>query len=150
MVYDLNLIEPMQKVSSESQILQIFSECRVTKNDYDIFHLMKLFKLYTEGDNQLHRLRNDVTVTPDDLLTMPSVSPSVVLALTCERYYCKAAHFSVAKLSIQIGRLIHNNPFPNRVSLVFMLICTKQLQNSSHKIQRNGKKKRQLRAKCTV
>ncbi|XP_026185868.1 malate synthase-like isoform X1 [Mastacembelus armatus] len=44
MVYDLNLIEPMQK----------------------------LFKLHTEGDNQLHQLRNDVTVTTKDLLSMPS------------------------------------------------------------------------------
>ncbi|XP_042348922.1 malate synthase-like isoform X2 [Plectropomus leopardus] len=44
MVYDLSLIKPMQK----------------------------LFKLHTEGDNQLHQLRNDVTVTPDDLLSMPS------------------------------------------------------------------------------
>ncbi|XP_030595689.1 uncharacterized protein LOC115787237 [Archocentrus centrarchus] len=44
MVYDLNLIEPMQK----------------------------LFKLHTEGDNQLDQLRNDVTVFPEDLLCMPS------------------------------------------------------------------------------
>ncbi|XP_051277200.1 malate synthase-like [Dicentrarchus labrax] len=44
MVYDLSLIEPMQK----------------------------LFKLHTEGDNQLIQLRNDVTVSPDDLLSMPS------------------------------------------------------------------------------
>ncbi|XP_041653784.1 malate synthase-like isoform X2 [Cheilinus undulatus] len=44
MVYDLSLIEPMQK----------------------------LFQLHTKGDNQLHQLRNDVSVTPDDLLTMPS------------------------------------------------------------------------------
>ncbi|CAK6977360.1 malate synthase-like [Scomber scombrus] len=44
MVYDLNLIEPMQK----------------------------LFQRHTEGDNQLHQLRNDVTVTPDDLLSMPA------------------------------------------------------------------------------
>ncbi|TKS71980.1 Malate synthase [Collichthys lucidus] len=44
MVYDLNLIEPMQK----------------------------LFKFHTEDDNQLQQLRNDVTVTPDDLLSMPS------------------------------------------------------------------------------
>ncbi|XP_047441586.1 malate synthase-like [Mugil cephalus] len=44
MVYDLNLIEPMQK----------------------------LFELHSEGDNQLHQLRNDVVVTPDDLLSMPS------------------------------------------------------------------------------
>ncbi|XP_026213464.1 malate synthase-like [Anabas testudineus] len=44
MVYDLSLIEPMQK----------------------------LFKLHTEGDNQLQQLRIDVTVTPDDLLSMPS------------------------------------------------------------------------------
>uniref|UniRef100_UPI0037E96CE6 malate synthase-like n=1 Tax=Semicossyphus pulcher TaxID=241346 RepID=UPI0037E96CE6 len=44
MVYDLSLIEPMQK----------------------------LFKLHTDGDNQLHQLRHDVTVTPDDLLSMPS------------------------------------------------------------------------------
>ncbi|XP_060936291.1 malate synthase-like [Limanda limanda] len=43
MVYDLNLIEPMQT----------------------------LFKLHTDGDNQLHQLRNDVTVTPDDLLSIP-------------------------------------------------------------------------------
>nr|XP_019934855.1 PREDICTED: malate synthase, glyoxysomal-like [Paralichthys olivaceus] len=43
MVYDLNLIEPMQT----------------------------LFKLHTEGDNQLHQLRNDVTVTPEDLLSVP-------------------------------------------------------------------------------
>ncbi|XP_028271427.1 malate synthase-like [Parambassis ranga] len=44
MVYDLNLIEPMQK----------------------------LFTLHTEGDNQLHQLRHDVSVTPDDLLSMPA------------------------------------------------------------------------------
>lgn len=44
MVYDLNLIEPMQK----------------------------LFETHTEGKNQLHQLRNDVSVTPDDLLSMPS------------------------------------------------------------------------------
>uniref|UniRef100_A0A3Q3VKL7 malate synthase n=1 Tax=Mola mola TaxID=94237 RepID=A0A3Q3VKL7_MOLML len=44
MVYDLNLIEPMQK----------------------------LFKLHTQSDNQLHQLRNDVAVTADDLLSMPS------------------------------------------------------------------------------
>uniref|UniRef100_A0A3Q1BXM4 malate synthase n=1 Tax=Amphiprion ocellaris TaxID=80972 RepID=A0A3Q1BXM4_AMPOC len=44
MVYDLNLIEPMQQ----------------------------LFKLHTDGDNQLHQLRPDLTVTPDDLLSMPS------------------------------------------------------------------------------
>ncbi|XP_022612828.1 malate synthase, glyoxysomal-like isoform X2 [Seriola dumerili] len=44
MVYDLSLIEPMQK----------------------------LFQLHTDGDNQLHQLRDDVTVTPDDLLSMPS------------------------------------------------------------------------------
>ncbi|XP_071314745.1 malate synthase-like isoform X2 [Trachinotus anak] len=44
MVYDLGLIEPMQK----------------------------LFQLHTDGDNQLHCLRNDVTVTPEDLLSMPS------------------------------------------------------------------------------
>ncbi|XP_071060638.1 malate synthase-like isoform X3 [Pseudochaenichthys georgianus] len=44
MVYDLGLIEPMQK----------------------------LFQLHTEGDNQLHQLLDDVTVTPDDLLSMPS------------------------------------------------------------------------------
>ncbi|XP_059202796.1 malate synthase-like [Centropristis striata] len=44
MVYDLSLIEPMQK----------------------------LFKLHTEGENQLDQLRHDVTVTPEDLLSMPS------------------------------------------------------------------------------
>ncbi|XP_074530628.1 malate synthase-like [Halichoeres trimaculatus] len=44
MVYDLSLIEPMQK----------------------------LFELHTEGDNQLQQLRHDVTVTPEDLLSMPS------------------------------------------------------------------------------
>lgn len=44
MVYDLNLIEPMQQ----------------------------LFKIHTEGENQLHQLRNDVSVTQDDLLSMPS------------------------------------------------------------------------------
>lgn len=44
MVYDLNLIEPMQK----------------------------LFQMHTEGENQLHQLRRDVVVTPDDLLSMPS------------------------------------------------------------------------------
>uniref|UniRef100_A0A3Q4GJ30 malate synthase n=1 Tax=Neolamprologus brichardi TaxID=32507 RepID=A0A3Q4GJ30_NEOBR len=44
MVYDLNLVEPMQK----------------------------LFKVHTEGDNQLDQLRNDVTVFPEDLLSMPS------------------------------------------------------------------------------
>ncbi|XP_072252413.1 malate synthase-like [Leuresthes tenuis] len=44
MVYDLNLIEPMQE----------------------------LFRIHTRGDNQLHRLRDDVSVTPEDLLSMPS------------------------------------------------------------------------------
>uniref|UniRef100_A0A3Q1EDX0 malate synthase n=1 Tax=Acanthochromis polyacanthus TaxID=80966 RepID=A0A3Q1EDX0_9TELE len=44
MVYDLNLIEPMQQ----------------------------LFKLHTDGDNQLQQLGPDLTVTPDDLLSMPS------------------------------------------------------------------------------
>ncbi|XP_019218308.1 malate synthase-like [Oreochromis niloticus] len=44
MVYDLNLVEPMQK----------------------------LFKGHSEGDNQLDQLRNDVTVFPEDLLSMPS------------------------------------------------------------------------------
>ncbi|XP_040928660.1 malate synthase-like isoform X3 [Betta splendens] len=43
MVYDLSLIEPMQK----------------------------LFQLHTKGDNQLQQLRKDVAVTPDDLLSMP-------------------------------------------------------------------------------
>ncbi|KAM6923501.1 malate synthase-like [Xenentodon cancila] len=44
MVYDLNLIEPMQH----------------------------LFQKHTDGDNQLHLRRDDVTVTPKDLLSMPS------------------------------------------------------------------------------
>ncbi|XP_069544910.1 malate synthase-like [Brachyistius frenatus] len=44
MVYDLTLIEPMQK----------------------------LFKVHTRGDNQLQQLRDDVTVTPGDLLSMPA------------------------------------------------------------------------------
>lgn len=44
MVYDLGLIEPMQE----------------------------LFRLHTEGDNQLQQLRHDVIVSPDDLLSMPS------------------------------------------------------------------------------
>ncbi|KAM6953774.1 malate synthase-like [Aplochiton taeniatus] len=43
MVYDLNLIEPMQK----------------------------LFQIHTQCDNQLHQLREGLTVTPDDLLCMP-------------------------------------------------------------------------------
>ncbi|XP_028315224.1 malate synthase-like [Gouania willdenowi] len=43
MVYDLNLIEPMQE----------------------------LFRLHTVGENQLCRLREDVSVTPHDLLSMP-------------------------------------------------------------------------------
>ncbi|XP_064874698.1 malate synthase-like isoform X3 [Oncorhynchus nerka] len=44
MVYDLGLIEPMQK----------------------------LFQLHSQGDNQMHQLRDDLTVTPDDLLCMPA------------------------------------------------------------------------------
>ncbi|KAM3842724.1 malate synthase-like [Diretmus argenteus] len=44
LVYDLELIEPMQR----------------------------LFQLHTQGDNQLHRVRDDVSVTPEDLLCMPS------------------------------------------------------------------------------
>ncbi|KAM4733026.1 malate synthase-like [Anableps anableps] len=44
MVYDTNLIKPMQE----------------------------LFELHTEGDNQLHQLRHDASVTPEDLLSMPS------------------------------------------------------------------------------
>ncbi|CAB1325427.1 unnamed protein product [Coregonus sp. 'balchen'] len=41
MVYDLGLIEPMQK-------------------------------LHTQGDNQMHQLRDDLAVTPDNLLCMPA------------------------------------------------------------------------------
>lgn len=48
-------------------------------------HLFQLFKLHTEGDNQLHVLRNDVTVTADDLLSMPSVSRSVVPELNSRK-----------------------------------------------------------------
>ncbi|KAI5624882.1 malate synthase-like, partial [Silurus asotus] len=44
MVYDMNLIEPMQK----------------------------LFQLHCEGQNQLQELRNDVNITPEDLLIMPA------------------------------------------------------------------------------
>nr|XP_015200428.1 PREDICTED: malate synthase, glyoxysomal-like isoform X1 [Lepisosteus oculatus]XP_015200429.1 PREDICTED: malate synthase, glyoxysomal-like isoform X1 [Lepisosteus oculatus]XP_015200430.1 PREDICTED: malate synthase, glyoxysomal-like isoform X1 [Lepisosteus oculatus] len=44
MVYDLDFIEPMQK----------------------------LFLEHTQGPNQLHVLREDVSVTPTDLLTMPA------------------------------------------------------------------------------
>ncbi|KAM9741714.1 malate synthase-like isoform 1-T2 [Menidia menidia] len=44
MVYDLNLVQPMQE----------------------------LFRTHTEADNQLHQLREDVSVTPEDLLSMPS------------------------------------------------------------------------------
>ncbi|XP_059377752.1 malate synthase-like [Carassius carassius] len=43
MVYDMDLIEPMQK----------------------------LFQLHSHGQNQLLQLREDITVTPEDLLTMP-------------------------------------------------------------------------------
>lgn len=34
----------------------------------------QLFQTHTEGENQLHVLRDDVRVTPADLLSMPSVS----------------------------------------------------------------------------
>ncbi|XP_029918008.1 malate synthase-like isoform X2 [Myripristis murdjan] len=44
MVYDLDLIEPMQE----------------------------LFQLHTHGDNQLHQVRDDVAITPEDLLSMPA------------------------------------------------------------------------------
>lgn len=44
MVYDMNLIEPMQK----------------------------LFQLHCTGPNQLHQLRHDVSVTSEDLLTVPA------------------------------------------------------------------------------
>uniref|UniRef100_A0A8C1AZ17 malate synthase n=1 Tax=Cyprinus carpio carpio TaxID=630221 RepID=A0A8C1AZ17_CYPCA len=44
MVYDMDLIEPMQK----------------------------LFELHSHGPNQLLQLREDITVTPEDLLTMPA------------------------------------------------------------------------------
>ncbi|KAM4621515.1 malate synthase-like [Polymixia lowei] len=44
MVYDLSLIDPMQK----------------------------LFQLHTQGDNQLHQVRDNLTVKPDDLLCMPA------------------------------------------------------------------------------
>lgn len=40
----------------------------------DSFCIHQLFQLHTEGDNQLQKLRDDVTVTPEDLLSMPSVS----------------------------------------------------------------------------
>uniref|UniRef100_A0A8C1T7B1 malate synthase n=1 Tax=Cyprinus carpio TaxID=7962 RepID=A0A8C1T7B1_CYPCA len=44
MVYDMDLIEPMQK----------------------------LFQLHSHGQNQLLQLREDITVTPEDLLIMPA------------------------------------------------------------------------------
>lgn len=44
MVYDMDLIEPMQK----------------------------LFQLHSSGQNQLLQLRDDITVTPEDLLVMPA------------------------------------------------------------------------------
>ncbi|XP_052006049.1 malate synthase-like [Xyrauchen texanus] len=44
MVYDMDLIDPMQK----------------------------LFQLHSHGQNQLLQLRDDITVTPEDLLTMPA------------------------------------------------------------------------------
>ncbi|CAL9707137.1 unnamed protein product [Knipowitschia caucasica] len=44
MVYDLNLIKPMQE----------------------------LFQMQTKSENQLHQLRKDIVVTPTDLLSMPS------------------------------------------------------------------------------
>ncbi|CAG5993681.1 unnamed protein product [Menidia menidia] len=53
MVYDLNLVQPMQEVKSERFVLHLTAT-------------------HTEADNQLHQLREDVSVTPEDLLSMPS------------------------------------------------------------------------------
>lgn len=44
----------------------------MTRQDH-FLSLPQLFKIHTEGENQLHQLRNDVSVTQDDLLSMPSV-----------------------------------------------------------------------------
>lgn len=99
MVYDLNLIEPMQKVRTKITrflLTDISHKYRMANNiiihtilliiitiiisifdlfsNDNIFSLLQLFQLHTEGDNQLHQLRNDVIVTPDDLLSMPAVS----------------------------------------------------------------------------
>lgn len=82
MVYDMNLIEPMQKVNSN--ITNLTQRCSwelsesLTHHSYstNIFSVVRsqLFQLHCTGPNQLQELRNDIRVTPEDLLTVPAVS----------------------------------------------------------------------------
>lgn len=72
MVYDLNLIQPMQEVSRATRHLHSFTST-VHLYEYKMSS-PQLFQSHTEGENQLHVLRHDVSVTPEDLLSMPSVS----------------------------------------------------------------------------
>jgi len=47
------------------------------KNIYIIklfLYLTQLFQLHSHGQNQLKQLREDINVTPEDLLIMPAVS----------------------------------------------------------------------------
>ena len=74
MVYDLRLIEPMQKVSGGvvSGRGLVAAVGGHTRPDPSV-PLRQLFQQHTGGENQLHRVREDVTVTPEDLLCMPAV-----------------------------------------------------------------------------
>lgn len=88
MVYDMNLIEPMQKVNithciSDTVMLLDF---RMKPWLGNIWILMinvfsQLFQLHCTAQNQLQKLRDDVSVTPEDLLTMPAVSHIIPITL---------------------------------------------------------------------
>lgn len=82
MVYDMDLIEPMQKVSVSHKLfisVQSLIDFPITALAYIhmktfVLSLTQLFELHSHGPNQLLQLREDITVTPEDLLTMPAVS----------------------------------------------------------------------------
>ena len=74
------------RTNAESTFLVVIIECELPFNVFWEPHSLilmtlflflsatQLFQLHTHGVNQLHQLREDLVVTPDDLLSMPAVS----------------------------------------------------------------------------
>lgn len=81
MVYDMNLIEPMQEVDSIPHVWHnhAFGSESGTSTHHlyaclvALFFPLQLFQIHCTGPNQLQQLRHDVSVTPKDLLTVPAV-----------------------------------------------------------------------------
>ncbi|KPP64059.1 malate synthase, glyoxysomal-like, partial [Scleropages formosus] len=78
MVYDLDLVEPMQRVSGvplyrslrSPGVLALRSDPEADGTSW--LRFPQLFQMRSRGENQLLELREDVAVTPADLLSMPA------------------------------------------------------------------------------